>query len=136
MDYKELLKKARECAPNLAIETERFEIPNVKSHVQGNTTIISNFSQIADYLHRDADHLLKYVLRKLATPGEIKKTGSAIIRSKVPSTRINERIKEYVKEFVVCGECRKHDSTLIKQENKTILKCLACGAQRFVEKIN
>jgi len=135
MDYKELLKKARKEAPKEAVEKERFEIPAVKSHIQGNTTVIANFVQIADYLHRKPEHMLKYVLRKLATPGEIKKTGSVIIRSKIPPSRINERILDYAKEFVVCEECGKHDTKLIKEEKGTILKCLACGAQHSIEEI-
>ncbi len=135
MDYKELLKKAREAVPKKVVEKERFEIPAVKSHIQGNTTVIANFVQIADYIHRDPEHLLKYILRKLATPGEIKKTGSVIIRSKIPSSRINERIEEYVKEFVLCKECGKPDTKLIKEEKGTILRCLACGARRVVEEI-
>ncbi len=135
MNYKKLLEKAKQSLPKKAVEKERFEIPAVKSHIQGNTTVISNFKQIADYLHRTPAHLLKYILRKLATPGEIKGTGSVIIRSKVPSAKINERIQEYAKEFVECKECGKHDTKLIKEDVGTTLKCLACGAQRAVHEI-
>ncbi len=135
MNYQELLKKAREKAPQKKVEKERFEIPTVKSHIQGSTTILSNFIQIADYLNRKPEHLLKYILKELATPGELKKTGSVIIRSKVPSSRINEKIQAYTKEFVLCKECGKPDTELIKEDRITFLRCLACGARRPVKEL-
>ena len=135
MDYKELLKKAREKVPEKIKKTERFSIPAANSMVQGNTTIISNFIVIANYLNRKPEHLLKYILRELATPGEIKKTGAVIIRSKVPSFRINEKIQNYTKEYVICKECGKPDTQLSKEDKVSFVKCLACGARHPVREI-
>ena len=61
MDYEKLLKKARKELPESVLKTERFEIPKVKGHLEGNKTIISNFEQIANALGRPIEHLLKYV---------------------------------------------------------------------------
>ena len=41
-DYVTLLKKARNELPESIMNKDRFEIPNVKGHIQGNNTIISN----------------------------------------------------------------------------------------------
>ena len=68
-----MLDDVRKNLPEVVFIKERFEIPRVMGHVQGNRTIISNFMQIASTLRRDTEHLLKYVLKELATPGEIKK---------------------------------------------------------------
>ncbi len=57
MDYKKLLKKAIKELPDSATTTERFEIPKVKGHMQGNRTIISNFLQIATTLGRKPEHV-------------------------------------------------------------------------------
>ena len=73
MDYKKMLEKARKELPESVKKVERFEIPKVKGHIEGNKTVISNFQQIADVLTRPVEHLLKYVLRELATPGEMRK---------------------------------------------------------------
>jgi translation initiation factor 2 beta subunit (eIF-2beta)/eIF-5 len=45
MDYETMLKRGREKLPEAVFTAERFEIPNVKGHLEGNKTIISNFSQ-------------------------------------------------------------------------------------------
>jgi len=133
MDYKKLLKQARKELPDVVFEKERFEIPKVKGHIQGNRTIISNFIQIADSLRRKPEHMLKYVLRELATPGEIKKSGSVIIGTKVPASRINEKIKQYADGFVLCSECGKPDTKIEKESGVSFLKCMACGTRHPIK---
>lgn len=133
MDYKKLLKSALQELPDSATTSERFEILKVKGHIQGNRTIISNFLQIAAILRRKPEHVLKYVLKALATPGEIKKSGSVIVGTKISATRINEKIKQYAHEFVFCPECGKPDTKLEKEDKFTFIKCLACGAKNYVK---
>jgi len=132
-DYKKLLEKARKELPEHVFQKERFEIPNVKGHIQGSRTVISNFLQIANLLGRDPEHLLKFVLRELATPGEIKKSGSVIVGSKVPASRINEKIKQYANSFVFCYECGKPDTKIEKEGNLSFIKCMACGARHSIK---
>ena len=132
MDYEQLLKRARESLPEISEEVKRFEIPKVRGHIQGNKTIISNFYQIAETLGRDHNHLLKYVLRELATPGDLK-SAALIIGTKVPASRINEKITQYFKEFVTCKECNRPDTKLLKEEKITFLKCTVCGAKQPVK---
>lgn len=133
MDYTKLLKQARKELPEIVFEKERFEVPKARGHIQGNRTIISNFIQIADSLRRKPEHMLKYVLRELATPGEIKKSGSVIIGTKISASRINEKIKQYANEFVLCSECGKPDTKIEKEGNFSFLKCMACGARHLIK---
>jgi len=132
-DYKKLLEQARKELPEHVFHKERFEIPKVQGHIQGNRTVISNFLQIANTLRRDAEQMLKFVLRELATPGEIKKSGSVIIGSKVPASRINEKIKQYTNSFVFCYECGKPDTKIEKEGNLSYIKCQACGARHSIK---
>lgn len=132
MEYEKLLKKARKELPESVLKTERFEIPKVKGHIEGNKTIINNFEQIANTLGRPVEHLLKYVLRELATPGDMRK-GTLIIGTKVSASRVNGKILKYADEFVFCPECKKPDTKLIKEGRITFIKCLACGAKHPVK---
>lgn len=133
MDYEQLLEKARKELPEDILKTKRFDIPKVKGHIQGNRTIISNFLQIASTLGREPEQILKYILKELATPGEIKKSGSVIIGTKISASRINEKIQQYVKEFVLCPECNKPDTELTKDDRLIFIKCQACGAKHIVK---
>ncbi len=132
-DYKVILESVRKNLPEVVFIKERFEIPKALGHIQGNRTIISNFLQIASSLRRDVDHLLKYVLKELATPGEIKKSGALILGTKVPASRINEKIRQYANEFVLCLECGKPDTQIVREGELTYMKCTACGAKNFVK---
>ena len=132
-DYSKMLVEARKALPEVVFIKERFEILKVVGHVQGNRTIISNFLQIASNLRREVSHLLKYVLKELATPGEIKKSGALILGTKVPASRINEKIRQYANEFVLCSECGKPDTQIVKEGELTYMKCTACGAKNVVK---
>ena len=133
MDYSEMLKKVRERLPESVFERNRFEIPQVQGHIQGNKTIINNFVAIADILGRQPEHVLKFILKELATPGELKKNGSVIMGTKVTSLRVNEKVRQYAQEFVLCSECGKPDTKLEKDGLFTYLKCAACGARHTVK---
>ena len=69
-DYEKLLDEARSKLPESILKTERFEIPKVQGHVQGSKTVITNFKKICSIFHRETQHLLKFLLRELATSGE------------------------------------------------------------------
>ena len=132
MDYKNLLKKARESLPESAFEKQRFEIPKVMGHIQGNMTVVSNFKQIASSLGRPPEHLLKFVLKELAAPGGLKPKG-LLIGTKVPASKINEKIKQYAHEYVLCPECGKPDTKIEKENQFAYLKCTACGARHPIK---
>ena len=132
-DYEAMLQEIRKNLPEAVFIKERFEIPKVLGHIQGNRTVISNFLQIASALRRDVNHFLKYVLKELATPGEIKKSGALIMGTKVPASRINDKIRQYANEFVLCFECGKPDTKLEKEGELVKMKCTACGAKNVVK---
>jgi translation initiation factor 2 subunit 2 len=130
-NYEALLARGRSKLPERTESGERFVIPNVIGHIEGNKTIISNFIQIAQHLGRSQEHLLKYVLKELATPGELKKQ-FLVLGAKVPASRINERIKKYAELFVVCKECTRPDTKMTKEGDVYFIKCQACGAKYSV----
>jgi translation initiation factor 2 subunit 2 len=133
MNYEDMLKNARKQLPKSVFERARFEIPKIKGHIQGNRTILTNFLQIASVLGRPVEHMLKYILKELATPGEIKKNGSVIIGTKVSASRINEKIRMYADDYVLCIECGKPDTKIEKEGNFSFMKCQACGAKHPIK---
>ncbi len=131
-EYENLLDSAYEKMPDKVLEKERFEVPKVRGHIQGNRTIVTNFHQIANHLHRKPEHMCKFILKELATPGELKKN-CIILGTKIPASRINDKIEKYVEEFVLCKECGKPDTKLIKEGGFPFKKCMACGAKSYIK---
>ena len=127
-DYSELLDRAIDQLPKKVLETKRFQVPKAYSMIQGNRTIIQNFSEIADALNRDPQHILKFLLRELGTAGNLE--GSrAIMQGKFTHYLINERIDDYINRFIMCHECNRPDTRIIREDRIFILKCEACGAK-------
>jgi len=127
-NYNSLLDRAKKLIPEELSVTERLEVPKVKGHVQGNKTIIVNMFQIAKILDRQVEHIIKFLTKELATKADIKNT-SVLFNNKLPSVKINEKIQKYADIFVICKECGKPESKLVKENNLTFLSCQACGAK-------
>ncbi len=131
MDYQKMLARAKKNLPKKSQAKERFEIPKVKGHIEGNKTIVVNFQQICQVLGREKEHLLKFLLKELAAPGEFKNK-RLVIGTKVNSKKLNQKIREYAEEFVICQECGKPDTKIEKEERQLFIRCLACGAKHPV----
>ena|SRR3989338_10880678 len=132
MEYEKLLQKAKKELPQIVLSKDRFDIPKVRGHIQGNKTVIINFNEVASTLSREPNHVLKYILKELATPGELK-TNMLILGRKIPASSINDKISQYVKEFVLCKECGKADTKIIKDGRFDFVKCAACGAKQPIK---
>jgi len=130
-DYEKLLEEAYDKVKKSENSGERFEIPKVEGHFEGKKTIINNFFQIASYIRRNPEHFQKFMLKELAVSGQ-KEGDRLILNMNVPSAKINQKIEQYVKEFVLCGECKKPDTELLKEDRLTFVHCLACGAKHSV----
>lgn len=127
-EYEELLDKAYEQLPDTVFEAKRFKVPKGYSVIQGNRTIIKNFGDVSNTLNRDPQHVLKYLLRELGTSGNVE-GNRAIMQGKFTHYVINDRIKEYVDNFVMCHECNRPDTIIIREDRIDMLKCSACGAR-------
>ncbi len=134
MNYEELLDKAYEKLPKVKDQGERFEIPQVEIAIQGRQTIFRNFTQVAQTLRREPRHLLKYLTKELAAPGNIDGQ-RAIIQTKVPRNTMQAKLNNYVRDYVVCKECKRPDTKIIKEGRITFLKCEACGAKAGVKSL-
>jgi len=130
-NYEKLLGEAYKKVKQINTSNKRFEIPKVEGHFEGKKTILTNFFQVASHIRRKPEHFQKFMLRELAASGQ-KEGDRLVLNIKVPSAKINQKIEQYTKEFVLCKECGKPDTELIKEDRLTFIKCLACGAKHSV----
>ncbi len=132
--YEKLLDRAMEKLPERSDEGERFVMPKASIIPDGAKTIISNFTEIADKLRREPDHLLKFILKELATKGEV--SGSKLtVQGRFRSEVVDKKIELYAKEYVFCQECGKPDTKIIREDRYQFLKCEACGAKHVIKKV-
>ena len=43
--------------------------------------------------------------------------------------KIQDKLETYIREYVVCKECKRPDTKLTKENRITVLVCEACGAK-------
>lgn len=134
MEYEKMLERLYLSLPRQALERARFELPEADSIIQGNRTIVKNFSYIIKTLRREEKHFLKFITKELATAASIEE-GRLVLNGKFAQPQIQALIKSYADSFVLCHECRKPDTKVIEQQGVKMLKCEACGAVSPVKKI-
>jgi translation initiation factor 2 subunit 2 len=94
-DYKNLLKRARDKLPSSVTEHSRFQIPELDVLIEGKTTVVRNFGDIADAINRDPQDILAFLLKELGTAGS-SEGRRVIFKGKVQTDQIKDRITSYV----------------------------------------
>jgi len=126
--YEQLLEEAYKKIKVVTTSNDRFETPKVQGQVQGKNTIITNISEIASYLRRPIEHLAKFLQKELAVSGILEKD-RLILKTKLNSAKVNDKVALYTKEFVICTECKKPDTEIVSEKGIKFKHCLACGAK-------
>jgi translation initiation factor 2 subunit 2 len=132
LEYASLLKRAREELPEAITTGERFSIPGPEVFEEGKTTVWRNFEEICSAIHREPAQVLVYLLRELGTAGT-QEGRRVVLKGRVTEKQITDRVKSYVEGYVLCHECNRPDTRLVKEGRVTILECDACGAHRPVK---
>ena len=132
LDYKNLLKRVIDSTPKKEITDDRFKLPKAEIFYEGNTTVIKNFDKISDAVNREPDLILKFLLGGLGTAGELD-GGRVVFQGKIPAKSVSDKLKEYIDTYVICSECNRPDTHLVKQGRMMLIRCDACGAFRSVK---
>ncbi|MFQ5837962.1 MAG: translation initiation factor IF-2 subunit beta [Thermoplasmata archaeon] len=127
--YQDLLKRVKEALPATATTRDRFQVPEAEVLQEGNTTVLRNFADICDAINRDPQQVYAYLLRELGTAGTMDDR-RVIFKGRISADKVNSRVKSYVEEYVLCMECGRPDTRIIKEDRIAILECDACGARR------
>ena len=129
--YSALLERAREKLPPVQTGGDRFQVPDPDIMTDGTNTVIRNFQEICGVLRRDPDHVIGYLAKEFGCPGVLD-LPRAVLKSRLAKDAIAQRIREYTAKYVICSECKRPDTHLVKDGRLTLLVCEACGAQRPV----
>ncbi|MEM2900121.1 MAG: translation initiation factor IF-2 subunit beta [Thermoplasmata archaeon] len=130
-DYPSLLARVRSKLPKSTETHERFVLPELDVLYEGKTTVFRNFGDVVDKIRRDPTTVMAYLLRELGTAGDV--DGKRLIfRGRVATKALEDRINSFVATYVICSECHRPDTKIIKDGRTSILVCEACGAHRPV----
>jgi len=132
LGYDDLLSRAWDKLPDSLKEHSRFKIPEVEILTEGNSTVFRNFGDIASTLNRDMTHIFSYLLKELGTAGSIEGR-RGVFKGRVSPRQLSQKLTSYTKTYVVCSECHKPDTQIIKEGRTQVLLCEACGGHRPIK---
>jgi translation initiation factor 2 subunit 2 len=94
-----------------------------------------NFMNNCKSVNRKPDHVLAFVLAELGTTGSIGGDNKLIIKGRFQSKQLENVLRKYIAEYVICRTCRSPETEL-KKENRLLFKvCKACGSSHTVQSI-
>ncbi len=131
-DYEALLERAHENIPKDLSSASRWSLPEPDVLIEGNQTILRNFSDLISMMDRDANHVYQFLQNELGTSGT-REANRVLLKGRIPPRRIKEKIVAYVKTYILCHQCNSPDTSFIKVERTTQMKCQACGATRPIK---
>jgi translation initiation factor 2 subunit 2 len=128
MDYDALLERGLSKIPEKATKSSKYETPQTEPSIIGAKTVIYNFKEIAERLNRTPNHLLKFIVRELATSGALEDS-RATLQGRFAKETLDELVVRYIKAYVLCGSCNKPDTKLVREDRLTFISCEVCGAK-------
>ncbi|MDR0980714.1 MAG: translation initiation factor IF-2 subunit beta [Methanocalculaceae archaeon] len=131
--YEDMLKSAYSGMSEPTDTGERFIMPKTKIYIEGKTTVLENFADIAGMLNRDKDHFMKFILGELGTAGKID-GNRGVFNGKFEESQFEAIVTTYVNDYVICSECGRPDTKLVKDDRVQMLLCEACGSKRPIRK--
>ncbi|MCI0496769.1 MAG: translation initiation factor IF-2 subunit beta [Thermoplasmata archaeon] len=131
-DYMKLLETAKAELGEVKAEEGRFNLPEVDSFIEGKTTIFRNFGVIVDMIARDTEHVLQHLIKDIGAPGVLDDSGRLIIKARVVKEDLQKKVDAYFETYVLCSECGRPDTHLIKEGRTQVVICDACGGRRPV----
>jgi translation initiation factor 2 subunit 2 len=134
MDYEKMLDRLYMSLPKEALMKERFELTEPDSFIQGNKTVVKNFSVIIKQIRREPVQMMKFLTKELATPATIDNE-RLILNTKLSRSQVSAAFLGFVKQYVLCSVCGKPDTHFEEKQGAKILKCEACGAHTAIKKL-
>ena len=100
-------------------------------------TMWANFKEIVDSVKRKFDHVKSFVEAELGVETNLNEKFQLTLKGRFSSAQIKSILKNYLKEYVKCKNCKSYNTELEKDATirSFILKCKACGASNSVSKV-
>jgi len=127
-EYEALLEKAYSELPEILKEHSRFVTPEIASRIQGKTTVVQNLGEVSKVINRSADMLAKYLIREFGTSGS-HDSQHLVMKGQFRQLQVQEKFEEFLRQFVLCLECGRPDTKILREERISFLKCEACGSR-------
>lgn len=125
--YQELLDRCHTIPT--AKTTLRVPIVAVRSKM----THFVNFEEIHEKLHRQPEHLKRFLCTELSTTGSIDENGQLMVKGRFKSDNFQKLLRAYVEQYILCATCKSPNTTSSKENRLQMLQCHSCGSKRCIK---
>jgi len=124
----ELKNKGHEKINRLIIKSPKLAKEGTKK------TIFINFEETWKKLKREKTHLISFISAELGAFVSIQDGGGLVLKGRFQQRGIENVLRNYIKEFVLCGTCGRAETKLEKNVGNRLqfIFCDYCGASRSV----
>jgi translation initiation factor 2 subunit 2 len=99
-------------------------------------TCINNFRLISKQIERAEDHMCLFIQIEFGTTIAIDSaTGLVKIKGRFSQEQIETVISKYIRDYVLCKQCKSDNTILERREGLTFLKCFNCRSTATVTTI-
>ncbi|KAF6771485.1 hypothetical protein AHF37_09589 [Paragonimus kellicotti] len=123
--------------PELVSDQKRrlVMVPPQMARVGTKKTLFVNFATICRLLNREQTHLTAYILSELGTQGSVDANGALLIRGRYQSKHMEPVLRNYCRNYVLCGTCQSSETDLCKDSRLLFLHCRRCGSRITVKNV-
>lgn len=114
-------------------QLKRLSLP-VPNLIQkgGRRMIWTNFQITCQAMNRDQEQVKNFILEELLAEGSIDGQCQLVIVGRFQSQMILTLLRKYVSQFVICQICKRPNTSIVRQNRLTILKCNSCFSVRTI----
>ncbi|KAF5728785.1 eukaryotic translation initiation factor 2 subunit beta [Tripterygium wilfordii] len=139
-EYEELLGRVfnilRENNPELAGDRRRTVMRPPQVLREGTKkTVFVNFMDLCRTMHRQAEHVMAFLLAELGTSGSLDGQQRLVVKGRFAPKNFEGILRRYINEYVICIGCKSPDTILSKENRLFFLRCEKCGSGRSVAPI-
>ena len=134
-EYHDLLKRIYEKNPFVKRPKFIVKAPQIVKISIKKTSFV-NFFEISSNLNRNYQHFQSFILSELSTTGSIDSRQHLVLKGRFNYKHFEKIIKNYIKEYVICDQCKSRDTYLSFISRLTFLKCENCKSSYSVSPIS
>jgi len=110
-----------------------MQVPRPIVEYANQRTCILNFRNICYFLKRSELNIQAFFDAELSVKSSIDSNGCFITKGKFKENGIQNVLASYIKEYVICKECKNGYTEIYKENRMTYIKCSKCKSKRSLQ---
>ena len=113
---------------------KKINLPPLKVTRKNRMTVFINFVLFPEKLNRTKEHIAEYYKTETGACNSINNQNQLLIQGILNETKCESIMRNYIKEYVMCKQCKCLNTVLVKENGLTFMQCHQCCAKTSMGK--